>query len=101
MRYKTFLATFLLFLTILFSSLGVVSIYMTRNQIKMLKEKSLAEYQSIVNSITKDMAVLTEREEKDKNFVKDMDALVNGYMRYYERYHVTIGLITEENDVSK
>lgn len=66
----------------------------------MLKEKSVTEYQMVVNSLTKDMAILTER-EKNKDFVKDVNALADSYARYYERYNITIDLTVQENDTSK
>lgn len=91
MRSKTFLATFLLFLIILFSSLSVVSAYMTSNQMNMLKEKSVAEYQMMIISLTKDIAILTER-EKSKDYTKDVNALINNYAKYYEKHNITIAL---------
>ncbi len=44
MRLKTFLATYMLFVLIFFTSLGVVSVHMTNSQFGMLREKSAAEF---------------------------------------------------------
>ena len=89
MRLKTFLATYLLFLCILFSSLCIVSIYLTNSQINMLKDKSAAEYQTIAASLAKDIAVLSGR---NVNFSRDVDTLVNGYAKYYKKNNITIEL---------
>ena len=58
MRLKTFIATYVLFLSILFISLGVVSVYLTNSQTDMLKDRSIGEYHSIAAMLSKDIAVL-------------------------------------------
>ena len=91
MRLKTFVATYLLFLCILYASLGIVSVYMTKSQSEMLKEKSIGEYHSISGTLVKDIAVLYGRRE-DGN-TDQVNALVNGYIQYYRRYDIEIALI--------
>ena len=61
MRLKTFIATYVLFLSILFISLGVVSVYLTNSQTDMLKDRSIGEYHSIAATLSKDIAVLIGR----------------------------------------
>lgn len=105
MRLKTFLATFFLFLVILFTSLSVVSVYMTRNQMNMLKDKSTAEYQMMINSFAKDIAALRER-ESSTDFGAAVTKLMNSYSKYYEKYHINLSLMDiksqeQENDLSE
>jgi len=87
MRLKTFLATYLLFLCIIFSILGIVSAYMTNSQISVLKDKSMAEYQTISTSLTKDIAVLSV---DSGNLAANVKTLVAGYVKYYKKNSVDI-----------
>lgn len=96
MRLKTFLATFLLFLIILFSSLSVVSVYMHHNQMRMLKDKSAAEYQMMVNSFSKDITAMLERENSKANST-GINTLINSYAKYYEKYNINLTLSDLEN----
>lgn len=89
MRIKTFMAAFMLFLSVLFISFGAVSIYMSSSQLKILKEKSASEYQTIAVSLAKDISVLLNR---DPGFAEEADLLADGYNRYYERNNVEIEL---------
>ncbi|MCL2225362.1 MAG: HAMP domain-containing histidine kinase [Defluviitaleaceae bacterium] len=90
MKLKTFIAIFLLILTILFSSVGIVSFYLNNSQINMLKDKSIAQFQTIVSSLDRDIAVLRGRGEVD--FYGAVDTLVRGYARYYGRHGITISV---------
>ena len=91
MRLKTFIATYLLFLCILYASLSVVSAYMANSQTEILKEKSIGEYHSISATLTKDIAVLRGRSEDDN--ADSVNSLVNGYIQYYRRYNIEIKFI--------
>jgi signal transduction histidine kinase len=93
-RLKTFIVTYLLFLSILFVSLGIVSAYLVKSQTDMLKEKSIGEYHSIAALLAKDIAVL---HGKSGGFsaASDYEAvstLVNGYKHYYRRYNIEIAV---------
>ena len=96
MRLKTFIATFLLFLTILFSSVGIVSFYLNNSQINMLKDKSAGQFQTIVSSIDRDVAALwgrgAEQGHTGTDFYEAVDALVRGYARYYSRHNIDISI---------
>ncbi|MCL2856669.1 MAG: HAMP domain-containing histidine kinase [Oscillospiraceae bacterium] len=92
MRLKTFFATYLLFLCILFSSVGIVSVYMTSSQVSMLKEKSAGQYQAIAHSLSRDIAVLYGRGMDLVDFSLAVDNLVSGYARYYIRQNVHISI---------
>ena len=94
MRLKTFIATYILFLCILFLSLGVVAVYMANSQTEMLKEKSVGEYHSIAATLVKDIAVLYGRSagfsEADKE--ESVNSLIKGYIQYYKRYNIEISI---------
>ena len=99
MRLKTFIATYLLFLFVLYTSLGIVSVYMTKSQTDMLKEKSAGEYHSIAAALVKDIAVLYGRSagfsgvnDYGINGDDSVNSLVNGYKQYYGRYNIMIDL---------
>jgi signal transduction histidine kinase len=94
MKLRTFLFTYLLFLSALFLSVGVVSVYMTNNQINMLKEKSLREFQTVATVLSRDMENLYQRAESSPgfNFYSAKDVLIRGYVRYYQRHNITLTL---------
>ena len=94
MRLKAFLATYFLFLFILYSSLGIVSAYMTSNQTEILKEKSTGEYYSIAATLAKDIAVLHGRYANlgDIDVSQSVNTLVDGYISYYRKYNIKIAV---------
>lgn len=93
MRLKAFLSTYLLFLFVLFSIVGTVSVYMTRSQMNMLKEQSISEYQRIVASLTRNIVVLYDMNDGfGTSFSIGVDSLVRGYSMYYSRYDIHISL---------
>ena len=99
MRIKTFIATYLLFLAVLFSSVGIVSFYLNNSQINMLKDSSAGQFQTIASSLDRDIAVLWGRTERggmgtdtDAEFYEAAQTLVRGYARYYVRHNINITL---------
>jgi len=90
MKLRTFISSYLLLLTILFSSISIVSFYLNNSQMSMLKNKSIGQFQTIVSSLDRDIAVLWGREPAD--FYELVDALVMGYARYYGRHNVSISI---------
>jgi len=78
-----------LFLVILFSSLGSVSVYMMTHQVNMLMRKGMAEYQTIAASLLRDIAVLSDR---SGDFLRDVEMLVSGYARHYRQHNIRITL---------
>jgi len=96
MRLKTFIATYLLFLVVLFSSVGIVSFYLNNSQISMLQDKSGAQFQTIVSSLDRDIGVLWSRDGgrglTDSAFYDAVDTIVRGYARYYDRHNINIDL---------
>ena len=89
MKIRTFLATYLLFLVILFSSLGSVSVYMMNHQVNMLMRKGMAEYQTISAALLRDIIVLANM---SGDFFSDVDMLVSGYARHYRQHNIIITL---------
>ena len=94
MRLKTFIATYLLFLCVLFSSVGIVSVYLNNSQIRMLNEKSASQYQTILHSLSRDIGDLQGRYQRlgQDNFAGAVSNLVLGYARYYSRHNVDIAI---------
>jgi len=96
MRIKTFVATYLLFLTVLFSSVAIVSFYLNNSQVNMLKDKSIGQFQTIMSSLERDVAVIWGRSGEngiiDEDFYEAVDMLVRGYSRYYGRHNVHISI---------
>ena len=96
MRIKTFVATYLLFLTVLFSSVAIVSFYLNNSQINMLKDKSIGQFQTIASSLDRDVAVIWGRSGENglvgESFYEAVDMLVIGYSRYYGRHNIYISV---------
>ena len=96
MKLKTFLSTYILFLCILFSSLGIVSVYMTNSQMNMLKDRSAREYQTISASLARDISVLYGRRAmdiSDLSFTESVDSIVTSYANYYRSYKIDIAVV--------
>ncbi|MCL2169823.1 MAG: HAMP domain-containing histidine kinase [Defluviitaleaceae bacterium] len=89
MKLKTFLATYLLFLVVLFSCFAIVSAFMINSQINMYMERSAAEYQRIASSLARDISIL---HGMSQNFIDDLYALLDSYMAHYAEANVLIGL---------
>ena len=87
MRLKIYLATYLLFIVILFSCLGIVSAYMTSAQINMYTEKCIREYQTISHALFRDLSVLAGRGE---GFAHEFNILFGGYRAYYRQHGIEI-----------
>jgi len=94
MRLKTFLATYFLFLLILFSTIVTVSVYMTNNQMTLLRDKSAREFQTITTSLSRDIAGLYSRSASTVgfDFFEAVDNLMRGYIRHYRQYGIEISL---------
>jgi len=100
MRIKAYLSTYILFLCILFISLGIVSVYMTNSQTNMLSEKSAREYQTISAAVARDIATLHRRNAGlfDIIFYESVDLLVSGYTQYYSNYNIEITLLNMSSE---
>jgi signal transduction histidine kinase len=93
-RLKTFIATYLLFLCVLFTSVGIVSVYLNNSQMNMLREKSVSQFQTITSSLGRDIAALYSRSATlpAPNFYTAVDNLISGYVRYYSRHNVHLSV---------
>jgi HAMP domain-containing protein len=87
----------MLFLFILYTSLGIVSVYLTNSQTAILKEKSVAEYHSIAATLAKDISVLYGRSGGFTHGMESISTLVNGYRQYYLKQGIEI-IVTESNN---
>ncbi len=92
MRLKTFLATYLLIVLVIFASLGVVSAHLTNSQYGMVKDSSEAEFRMIAASLVKDLTVLKRRNLDSEAFQDSADALIAGYIRFYSQNQVDLRL---------
>ena len=94
MRLKTFLATFLFFLLILFSLISIVSVYMTTTQMDLLRERSSREYRSISAGLSRNIEVLYDRyaRESEDAFLGAVDEFISLYATNYREYHIEITL---------
>jgi len=91
MRLKTYLATYLLFLLILFGSIGIVSTYLSNSQVTMLKNKSEGQFESITRSLYRDVTALYAREQHRPDiFQSSVISLVQSYAHYYRRHNVSL-----------
>ncbi|MCL2372746.1 MAG: HAMP domain-containing histidine kinase [Defluviitaleaceae bacterium] len=95
MKLKTFIATYLLFLLILFSSVGIVSVYLTNSQIEMLQNKAAGQYQAITSTLIRDIMVVQGRTAaRPEEFFPTVAELVRSYARYYNRHGVHLWITT-------
>ena len=93
MRLKTFLATYFLFLFILFSSIAIVSVYLNNSQITMLKDSGISQFQTIARSLSRDLSAAWERyTHLHGTFSVMADEITRGYALYYSRHSVYITL---------
>jgi len=98
MRTKTFLAAYLLFLGILFTSLGIVSFHMTNSTVYMLQEKSTREFQTITISIARDIAAMYARFQGGTDFHTAVSQVIDGYALWHNiELDLTHALYTDEN----
>ena len=98
MRLKTFLAAYLLFLCVLFVSVGVVSRHMTRSTTHMLREKGAREFQTIRTSLAMDMAAIYARFPRGIEFYAAVNQMFDGYVFYYRRNGIDLSLAHVSDD---
>ena len=91
MRLKTFLSSYLLFLVLLFATIGVVSAYLTTSQMEMLKDRSLREYQTISTSFANDFAHISNRLDEEA-IPEALHHLLDGYSLFYSHHYILLDL---------
>jgi len=101
MRLKTYLATYLLFLLVLFSCFGIISAYMTRSKINMYLEKCTREFDTIAHTLFRDLFVLADRD--GMIYTHNLDRLLEEYEAYYRQHNITFTVTyisyPEEGDI--
>jgi len=102
MKLKTFLTAYLLFIIILFGSLGLVSVYMNNNQMDMLRRQSERDFNRISSTLTRDVVVLYGGHigfHLD-GFMDAVETLVRGYSHYYREHGIHLSLTTQATPTS-
>ena len=94
MRLKAFISTYLLFLLVLFSFIGIISGYMTVSQINMLREKSLREFRTISAILARDIQLVYGSSAGlfGADISEAVKSFVNVYAEYYRQYGIEITL---------
>jgi signal transduction histidine kinase len=95
MRLKTFGATYLLFLFVLFASLSIVSVHLNNSQTNMLQRQSQRDFQRISATFVRDIAVSygASANIPDFDFRSHVEQLALDYARYYRRHNIDISLM--------
>ncbi|MCL2386949.1 MAG: HAMP domain-containing histidine kinase [Defluviitaleaceae bacterium] len=94
MRARTFVATYMLLLFILFMIISLVSVYMNHNQMNILREQSKRDYQRISANLTRDISILYGRNVglPSMNFSQAVETLAHSYARHYVEHNILISL---------
>ena len=92
MRIKTFLAAYILFLGILFVSIGIVSAHMTRSTTSMLREKAAREFQSITTSLAREMAEIFARFPGGQEYQTLTNNVFGRFVHYYRQHNIGLSL---------
>ena len=93
MRIKTFLISYVVFLIVLFGTVGTVSIYMTHHQTTILGEQTTKQFQSIATSLARDIEALERRGEGQARA-----SLIASRVRFYEAHDIEITVTPVEGD---
>ena len=96
MRTRAFILSYIVFVGILFTALGTLSAFLTNSQIDLLREKTLREYQTLVESLSRDMQIIYQRSD---DFSAALNGLMEGYRHHYSRSGIQLALI-ESSDFS-
>lgn len=101
MKLKTFLSAYLLFIIILYGSLGLVSVYMNNNQMDMLRRQSERDFGRISSTLARDVAVLYGHMGFHRDgFVESVETLVRGYSHYYREHGIHLTLLTQAGSIT-
>ena len=92
MRLKTFLAAYILFLGILFTSIGIVSAHMTRSTTYMLQEKAAREFQTITTTLAREMANIFARFPGGMEYQSATNEMFGRYAHYYLQHNIHLNL---------
>jgi len=100
-KLKTFLTTYLLFIIILFGSLGFVSVYMNNNQMGMLRKQGERDFGRISSTLARDVAVLYgQMGFQHDELVESVEMLVRGYSHYYREHGIHLTISAQDTPIS-
>ena len=90
MRLKTFLASYALFIGMLFTIVVLLSAHMTTSQLQMHKNRSIREYETITLSLARDLAVVESSHHPfgEITLEESRQTVVNGYLRFYRTHEI-------------
>jgi len=99
MRLKTYIAAYVLFLGIIFTSIGIVSTHMTNSTSYMLQEKAAREFQTITTSLAHALAPMYARFPEGPDLHGVINHVFIGLVHYYQQHNIELRLtrIAEEN----
>ena len=92
MRLKTYLAAYMLFLCILFASVGIVSAHLSGSTVDMLRDKSAREFESISDSLARDIAGMHGRFAWSEDFQAAVRHVFDGFVLFYRRSNIRLDL---------
>jgi len=92
-KLRAYIATYILFLAVLFLCFTIISAYMSNAQLDMYKQKCLREFQTISRTLVADISVLALRGHNlPENLAAEIDILFNVHARNLERSGILINL---------
>ncbi|MCL2361847.1 MAG: HAMP domain-containing histidine kinase [Defluviitaleaceae bacterium] len=92
MRLKTFIAAYMLFLGILFISIGIVSTHMANSTTYMLREKAAREFQTITTSLAREIAAVYSRFPGGYGTREPVGEIFSRFLHYYGQHGIDLGL---------
>lgn len=101
MKLKTYVSAYLIFIVILYSGLGFVSVYMNNNQMDTLMQQAERDFHRISASLARDIVVLVgditlwHSPWIDGSIVESAEDVVRRYSLYYREHGIHISLIHE------
>jgi len=99
MRLKTYIAAYVLFLGIIFTSIGIVSSHMTNSTSYMLQEKAAREFQTITTSLAHSLAPMYARFPEGPDLQGVINYVFIGMVHYYRQHNIELRLAhTLEDD---
>jgi len=92
MRLKTFIAAYMLFLGILFISIGIVSTHMANSTTYMLREKAAREFQTITTSLAREIAAVYSRFPGGYGAREPVAEIFSRFLHYYGQHGIELSL---------
>ena len=94
MKFRTFITTLVLFLTMFYTGLLLISIFMLSNQLDTAKQQGISEHYLIASSFSRDLtAVLSRNVSLDDS----IEPLFDFYTEYYKQQDVFLEILKDGN----